>query len=170
MKAQIAKVRPSLKNNSLLSIGQLCDANCIAIFNKRKNVILKNFNVLSTGIRNFKDGLWEIKQPQNTAQSTICSTKTYYPSVNVLLPKDKNKIDLAKFYHAAICSPVLRTLQLAIKKDHFLSWPSISNINFPKYITDMLAIDKEICIRYKLPIKTKNFRATMAVYRYYIRT
>ena len=62
--------------------------------------------------------------------------------VNVILQKNKTKEDLANFYHASICSPVSMAIQTVIRNGHFATWPGISKINFSKYITDTVAIDK----------------------------
>ena len=49
---------------------------------------------------------------------------------------------MANFYHVSMYSPVLTTLQNAIRNSHLVTWPGTSKINFIKYITDILAIDK----------------------------
>ena len=157
--SSVAKILPSLKNNSLLSIGQLCDDNCTAIFNKQKLFILKNFEVILTGIRNFKDRLWDVILPDNKSLSAPVTSKQFHQqTANIILPTNQTKTELAKFYHAAIYSPVLRTLQLAIRNDHFLSWPGIEKINFPKFITDTIAIDKG-----HLDHERKNLRPTSKI-------
>ena len=51
---------PNLKNESLLSIGQLCDQNCRAIFDKYKMHILKDNQIILQGDRDGTDGLWKI--------------------------------------------------------------------------------------------------------------
>ena len=78
--------------------------------------------------------------------------------INVLAPKCHTKTELAQFYHAAICSPVLQALQLAICNDHFISWPGIDKIKFERYINDTLAIDKG-----HLDHEQKNLRSTSTV-------
>ena len=60
----------------------------------------------------------------------------------MLFFKKKGKLNLANFYHTALWSPVLSTLQLAIENDNFISWSGITKINFLKYIDDTLVIDK----------------------------
>ena len=118
---------------------------------------MDNLHVILKGLRNFKDGLWDIQLPMaSTPNRHHNSTVTH--KLNVLVPKCQTKTELAQFYHAAICSPVLRTLQQAIHNDHFLSWPGIDKINFEKYITDTLAIDKG-----HLDHERKNLRSTTTV-------
>ena len=68
-----AYVLPSLTDTSVLSIGQLCNDNCIAIFTKKDILIIKKGQIILTEKRNFNDGLLDIlghkltQQLQNTA-------------------------------------------------------------------------------------------------------
>ena len=55
-----ALVYPSLNNESLLSIGQLCDKGCVAIIDKYKLYIIQNGKQILAGTRNFNDGLWDV--------------------------------------------------------------------------------------------------------------
>ena len=48
--AQTGNVLNRLTNSLLLSIGQLCDDNCIAVFSKLKLRVYKNGKLLLTGI------------------------------------------------------------------------------------------------------------------------
>ena len=61
--------------------------------------------------------------------------------LNVILQKSKTKFQLATFYHGAMCSPVLTTLQNAIRNNHLVSWPAIHKINFLSNIVDTRATD-----------------------------
>ena len=60
-----ALVYPHLSNASLLSIGQLYNEGCIAIFDKRKLLILKNGNIILFGARNLSDDLLDVLFKQN---------------------------------------------------------------------------------------------------------
>ena len=53
-------VYPALNNESLLSIGQLCDEGCIAVFDRKLLSIIKNKKLILQGYRNIRDGLWDI--------------------------------------------------------------------------------------------------------------
>ena len=55
--AKEALIYPDLKNASLLSIRQLCDDNCLALFHKKFLWIIKDNKVIITGLRNPKDNL-----------------------------------------------------------------------------------------------------------------
>lgn len=84
--AQQAYIFPKLKNESLLSVGQLCDNDCTAIFDDGKVHIYKNEDVIITptqlpllrGNCHFRDGLWDIplsQQENHHANYIICQDK-----------------------------------------------------------------------------------------------
>lgn len=60
----------------------------------------------------------------------------------MIIRKDKTKLDLAEYLHKCAFSPSLSTFQRAIRKGHFLTWPSIEDINFEKYIMNLLPTAK----------------------------
>ena len=129
-RAKTGNIIEGLNNASLLSIGQLCDDNCIAIFDKRYLHIFKNGQIVIKGIRNWTDGLWDVRvgdQKEN---------------VNMIIRRDKTKTDLAEYLHKCAFSPSLSTFQRAIRKGHFLTWPGINDINFEKYIKNLVPTAK----------------------------
>ena len=118
-----AYVLPGMTNESLLSIGQLCDNGYKAIFTKDNLKIKQGHNTIITGNRNLHDGLWDIPFPnQNTSK------------VNYVVTKDKTKYELAKYLHACAFSPSLHTFQQAISNGNFITWPGIEEINFKKFL------------------------------------
>ena len=62
--ARLARIFPELSSVSLISISQLYNAGCIAIFDKQKVTISLKAKVILSGVRNFKNGLWEIDLTQ----------------------------------------------------------------------------------------------------------
>ena len=128
-----ATIFPGLTNESLLSIGQFCDDNCIAIFTKQNVYIMKNEKILLQGKRNNTDGLWDIALPLESHFSS---------QANYIITKDKSKTDLARYLHATAFSPSLDTFQKAINNGNFLSWPGIRELNFKKLLGTTLALEK----------------------------
>ena len=49
-----------LHSDSLISLGQLCDDECVAIFDKNEIDILKGKTTILKGHRNKTYGLWDI--------------------------------------------------------------------------------------------------------------
>jgi hypothetical protein len=65
--AQQAHSFPKITNLSLISIGQICDDNCTAVFNKQNLKIYKDTDIhivsgksIINGTQNDIDGLWDI--------------------------------------------------------------------------------------------------------------
>ena len=53
-------VLKKLKSASLLSLGQLCDDNCVVILHKKYLVVQNKNAIIMTGNRNNTDGLWDV--------------------------------------------------------------------------------------------------------------
>ena len=115
---------------SLLSIGQLCDDGCLAIFTKQKMYIIKDKNLLLQGDRNTQDGLWDVLLPHQ--QDKVCA----------VLRMDQTKNDLAKFLHACCFSPTKSTFTMAIKKGNFVNWPGLTVELITKYLQPSLSTEK----------------------------
>ena len=104
--AKEVQILPYLTNTSLLSIGQLCNDNCIAIFTNTDMLILKQGQVILRGKHNFVDGLWDV--PCNCKQqSNKTVTTTIMQKLNILTTRDKTSYKLANFLHdqVAVVSP-----------------------------------------------------------------
>ena len=91
--ATTAHIFDDLTNTSLLSVGQLCDDDCTAIFDKTamKTVI--------TGKRNNVDGLWDIELPMTPLAPAGV--------VNAIIKKSTSHADLADYLYACCGSPPL---------------------------------------------------------------
>ena len=122
---------PHVKNESLLSIGQLCDDGCMVIFTKEKFFVTKHGKTLFHGKRNASDGLWDYNSENNTP----------LPSINYIITKNKAKSDLARYYHASLFSPSISTLTKAINNGNLLTWPEITTLNFQELIGTSLATE-----------------------------
>ena len=70
-----AHVFPALTSASLLSMGQLCDNDCTAIFTKNDLKIFKNEKLVIKGVCNNKDGLWDVR----TLRSKLCELPSISP-------------------------------------------------------------------------------------------
>ena len=84
-KASTAHVFDGITNSSLLSLGQLCDDNCIAVLDKNKMQVYKQNTIILSGTRNSNDGLWDIPVPTTSnAKTQPTSHKWTSPSVNAI--------------------------------------------------------------------------------------
>ena len=140
-KATKALVFPQLQNESLLSIGQFCDDDCIAIFTKLYVHILKNNDIILRGNRNKKDNLWDISLPSKR-ENKMNWTTTPSTTMNYIIMEDKIKIELAQYLHATAFSPSFSTFKKAIDNGNFVTWPGINELNFKKLLGTMITLEK----------------------------
>ena len=97
--------------------------------------IFKNKKILLRGKRNKQDGLWDVP-----LTPTI---KHRWGTVNLLVHKNKSKLELAQYLHACSGSPVISTFQKAINNGNFITWPGIDKLNFNALIQTTLATIKD---------------------------
>ena len=146
--ARRCHVVPSLGNFSLLSIGQLCDANCDVIFSKEKITVDFQGTVIMRGRRALSTGLWHLdlvhhdgvknlrRVPvsarqdegvscQEVAGSSPSIASPYTPTCQAALGTS-SPANLVAFHHAALFSPTLSTLELALKKGFLPPFPGLT--------------------------------------------
>jgi hypothetical protein len=107
--ASVAHVFPAMTNNSLLSVGQLCNEGYyvtfkldgVTIFNSRGHAVLK-------GVRDLGTGLWRINLRKNEPQSPIALANNVYEL--------RNTGALVNYLHKALFSPTKSALLHAVKK------------------------------------------------------
>ena len=123
--ASEADILPSFKH-SLLSVGQLCDDDCIAIFSKHKSTIYNKQNQpVITGICNHSTGLYEQSIPRNDTPTTHQANATL-PTINLE--------EQIKYLHQCTFSPTPRTWLQAVKKGHFKTWPRVTVEAIKRYL------------------------------------
>eukprot|EP00957_Ditylum_brightwellii_P212322 15367182-Ditylum_brightwellii.AAC.3 len=137
---------PHLTNAPLLSVGQLYDDNCAAIFNREKLLIYKGSKtevsgrqLILKGKQNGNDGLWDVLVPTPHSTNNTFTTSTT-ESLNVIIRKDKTKTKLVHYLYACAFIPPTETLQKAIHRGHFISWPGVEDINFMKLVNTTKAM------------------------------
>ena len=128
----MAYIHPSLQSASLISIGQLCDDGCTAIFDKTKLEVKKNNRIIIKGQRNYDDGLWDIS----------LGTQPKTNNIDAIVKKNTTKNKLANYLHACAGSPSITTFHKAINKGFFVTWPGIEEINFLKFLPNQEATAK----------------------------
>jgi hypothetical protein len=126
-KAQSAFALDDLRTGSLISLAQLCDDDCIAIFNKYDVKILKKDKIIITGTRT-RNGLWHLP-----------ITAPVSHQANGILRLDKPKEELAIYHHAALGSPVPSTLLRAIRQGHLTTFPGLTTELISKHLPKSIA-------------------------------
>ena len=124
-KASEADILPTFKH-SLLSVGQLCDDDCTAIFSKDKCTVYNKQNEpVITGRRNHSTGLYEQVIPKHSTQ-TIHQANAVLPTANVQ--------EQIEYLHQCAFSPTPRTWIQVVKKGHFKTWPGVTVNAIQQYL------------------------------------
>ena len=82
------------------------------------------------GFRNQQDGLWDIPITRHHQNFP----RLLSPKLSVIIRKDKTKADLATYLHAACFSPTTDTFIKAIKNNHFITWPGLTQQLIQKHL------------------------------------
>jgi hypothetical protein len=126
--ATTAHVLDGITNASLISIGQLCDDDCVAVLDKKAIKVFKNQQCVLQGHRNITDGLWDIAIPTPSgAQPNIPLSPRQH--LNAIIRRDLSKTQLVQYLHGCCGSPVLSTWKQAIKNGNFITWPGIDSLS-----------------------------------------
>ena len=82
-------------HSALLSVGQLCDANCTVTFQKQQVLVYNDKkNIIATGIRDPQTGLWKIPLPITNLQNQNEPTLSL---ANGIIKRDTPVSDLCHF-------------------------------------------------------------------------
>ena len=118
---------PAMTTTGLLSIGQLCDHGCTAIFSKRHLAISNaQQETIILGHRvpmwdaNYTNGMWMVNLPN------INSPPPTLHSANAIILADTTQRDLANLHHASLGSPVKSTLVDAIDSGFLSTFPGLT--------------------------------------------
>ena len=139
-KAKETAIFKDLNSASLISFGQLCDDDCQVLLDKHECRVTKENKLIMHGRRNKNDGLWDI--PIGNTPVHRKASPPIQQSINIIIRKDKTKLDLIRFLHASAFSPAKDTLIKAIKKHHFKSWPGLTVKLVRKSLPDSVATAK----------------------------
>ncbi len=156
--AKVGHLFNELKSGTLISLGQLCDDDCVALFTKYDVKIYKNGQIIIVGKRNLTNGLWNIPlAPKEQTPPTMHKNppKTYCHAANGAIQNGKTKQDLSAFLHGSAYSPVPSTFLWAIGRGHFQSWPGLTTDLVKKHLAKSLATSKG-----HLRMQQKNVQST----------
>ena len=126
--AKSTTIFPKLQQ-SLISVGQLCDDGCTATFSKNYVIVKQGHKTVMTGSRNISDGLWDLSFPINQ-------------TMNYIIEKGRTLKDLAQYHHASLFSPKPSTLHAAQNNNQLITFPGINSINFAKHMPTSVSTSK----------------------------
>ena len=116
-----AHIFPHLASGSLISIGQLCNHGCKAVFDATTVTITHHNEIILQGIRSPISRLWTLDLPSAPPAST-----NQLDSANAMA-HNSNIADRVAFYHAAMFSPALSTWCDTIDAGHLTTWPALTS-------------------------------------------
>jgi hypothetical protein len=131
-----------LQSASLISLGQLCDDNCVVTLDKNELQVKKNNKLLLKGTRNPSDGLWDIPITIPTTKLQPRLSHVFHHRANVIITKNKSKTELVQYLHACCFSPAHSTFIQAVKNGNFITWPGLDATSIHKYLPDSVATAK----------------------------
>jgi hypothetical protein len=141
--ARSAHIFPGLKSGSLISVGQLCDHGCTALFTAKQVHIHYQDHIIMTGHRSIDtNNLWilEIADGEPSSEPVNKPTTDQDPTLEPTIGTANSMIsydtiaERIAFYHAALFSPVISTWCDAIDNGHFTTWPELTSAQVRKYL------------------------------------
>jgi hypothetical protein len=117
---------PALASSSLVSMGQLCDAGCTIAFTAIEVTVSVNNTIVLTGHRTPDTRLWHFPLPTPAPAPSLCHSAM--ASVGSATPAE-----LVAFAHAALFSPTVSTLSLALTKGYITHFPRLTPTLLRKY-------------------------------------
>jgi hypothetical protein len=113
--ASVAHVFPSMVNNSLLSVGQLCNEGYYVTF-KIDSVTIFKFErkAIPKGLRDLGTGLWRINLREDKTQIPIVAANNMYEL--------RNTGALVNYFHKEMFSPTKSALIKDVKQGHLVTW------------------------------------------------
>jgi hypothetical protein len=125
--ASKAHVFPGMANNSLLSVGKLCEEGYIVTF-KHASVTVCNSqkSQILNGPRDLDTGLWRInlKQDNNHIPEPIANNVYELRSTGALV----------HYLHKSLFSPTKSALLQAVKDGHLITWPGLTEDAIHKHL------------------------------------
>jgi len=154
--ARKAHIFPTL-TTTLISISMMCDAGCIATFTSSHVTVTLHGQAVLQGPRDPTTGLWTLTMPTAPHSALTCSHPPSLPSPARALAAQfsATPAELVAFAHAALFSPVLSTLCLALDNNYIHGFPGLTSALVRKYPPQSAAM-----IKGHLDQSRKNQRST----------
>jgi hypothetical protein len=127
--ARTAYLFPQIRTNSLLSVGQLCDAGCTTTFDNNTVKIWFGTELLLEDTRNHDTKLWTVPIQVTTASDHNAPDPTDLPSSWHII----NQVQKVDQLVAAMFAPSITTLIRAIQKDFLVGLPGLTVNNLRAY-------------------------------------
>jgi hypothetical protein len=129
--ARKSHISPGLVDNSLISVGQLCDSGCEVTFTRDKVEVKKGGQCIMPGLRDSQSRLWRVNLKESTKLAHKAECNHAHDNIN--------QKELINYLHAACFSPVILTWIQAIKNGNFTSWPGLTEQAVEKLLSKSTA-------------------------------
>jgi hypothetical protein len=132
--ARLAHIFPQMGNISLLSLGQLCDHGCTAVFERNRVTVYFKNEVLLTRTRSRETNyLWYIDtdKPQEPLHHAMQAINQSAKAAN-----------LVAFAHASFFSPPMATLKNALHQNYISNFPGLSKQSLNRHPPNLTATVK----------------------------
>ena len=148
--ARQCHIVPELASQSLISIGQLADANCIIRFDKTSVTVTLDGKTIMRGRRNpHGSKLWHVNMLHlnDTPQMTSTNSPTNYNDdepfglANAAIG-GASPAEIVNFAHKALFSPTLSTLETALKKGFLHDIPGLTGDTLRRHPPNSIATAK----------------------------
>jgi hypothetical protein len=126
--ARQVHIVPDLTAHTLVSIGLLCDAGCDVTFNASDVTVQYNQVTVLQGKRTATTGLWHFAMPTPAPTSPPVPCAHAMSAIGSATPAE-----LVAFAHAALFSPALSTLAIALQKGFVQNFPGLTVPALKKY-------------------------------------
>ena len=125
--ARRVKLTSQLTSGTLISVGQLCDADCTAVFAKHWVSIFYDGSEVLSGTRRGPNTLWTLSPKQSpTPSPPAFAFAARPPRRPACLPASTKAADIVAFMHAALGSPAVSTLLRALKHNYVYGFPGLT--------------------------------------------
>ena len=140
--AATAHVFKDLHSASLLSVGQLCDDDCLVLFDKEFMRVFKHNKEILRGHRNFRDRLWDVNINPASAQHHTSANQLPINTANVIIRKETTIRELIQYFQGCCFSPTKSTFLQAVKNGNFITWPGLTATAVEKHYKRTIYVAK----------------------------
>jgi hypothetical protein len=134
--ARQAHILPGLAQESLLSVGQMCDSGFSVTFTATDVTVTNGESTILTGLRDKDSGMWRTPLKPNLPLEVGRENSAH----NVY--EQKSIQDTITYLYACCFSPATDNWLRAIQNGHFATWPSVTVENMRKYLSKSDATSK----------------------------
>lgn len=133
--ARRVHIIPALKTASLLSMGQLCDAGCTVTFDATSVTVQLDDTQLLSGSRDLDTGLWHLSlvvaAVPNAHDTPLVAAPLLHRSYAAT--QSATTAELVAFAHAALFSPALSTLKVALDRGYIAHFMGLTAHSLAKH-------------------------------------